>query len=109
MDLKHWDPNVYNIWPLCGKGPMHMVNWQQLFDLQKSPGDNLLHQAPDTYLPIMLTKKSPDTKTPQLSHPYVTCSKTKVNSASLMSSYEEEDCSGVISNLFNHVATKLWR
>ena len=27
MDLKHLDPNVYNIKPLCGKDPMHMVNW----------------------------------------------------------------------------------
>ena len=109
VELKHQDPNVYNIKPLCGKGPMHTVNQQQLFDLQKSQGDILLHPAPDTYLPIMLTKKSPDTKTPQLSHPYGTQSKTKVNSASLMSSYENEECSGVIGHLFNHVATKLWR
>ena len=109
VDSKHQDPNVYNIKPLYGKGPMRMMNWQQLFDLQKSQGHNLLHPAPDTYLPIMLTKKSPDTKTPQLSHPYGTQSKTKVNSASLLSSYEDEECSGVIGNLFNHVATKLWR
>ena len=26
MELKHQDPNVYKIKPLCGKGPMHMVN-----------------------------------------------------------------------------------
>ena len=56
MESKHQDPNVYNIKPLCGMGPMHMVNQQQLFNLQKSQGDNLLHLAPDTYLPIMLTK-----------------------------------------------------
>ena len=31
---------------------MHMVNQQQLFDPQKAQGDNLLHPAPDTYLPI---------------------------------------------------------
>ena len=66
IESKHWDPNVYKIKPLCGKGPMHMVNQQQLFDLQKSPGYNLLHPAPDTYLPIMLTQKSPNTKVPQL-------------------------------------------
>ena len=29
------NPNVYSIKPLCGKGPMCMVNWQQFFDLQK--------------------------------------------------------------------------
>ena len=26
MESKHWDPNVYKIKPLCGKGPMHTVN-----------------------------------------------------------------------------------
>ena len=47
--------------------------------------------------------------TPQSSHLYGTHSKTKVDSASLISAYEDEEHSGVISNLFNHVATKLWR
>ena len=28
MELKPQDPNVYNVKPLCGKGPMHMVNQQ---------------------------------------------------------------------------------
>ena len=86
---------------------MCTVNQQQLFDLQESPGDNLLHPAPDTYLPIMLMQKLQNTKTPQLSHLYGTRSKTKVDSASLISSYEDEECSGVIGNLFNLVATKL--
>ena len=72
---------------------MPMVNWQQLFDLQKSPGDNLLHPAPDTYLPIMLAKKLQNTKTLQSSHPYGTKPKTKVDSASLISSYEDEEWS----------------
>ena len=27
MELKHWEPNVYKIRPLCWKGPMCMVNW----------------------------------------------------------------------------------
>ena len=27
VKLKHQDPNVYNIKPLCGKDPMHTVNW----------------------------------------------------------------------------------
>ena len=84
---------------------MCMVNQQQLFDLWKSPGDNLLHPVPDTHLPIMLTEKSP--KVPPISHPYGTWSKTKVDSASLTTSYEEENCSGVIGNLFNHVTEKL--
>ena len=106
MELKHWDPNVYKIKPLCGKGPMHTVNRRQLFDLQKSPGDNLLHLAPDTHLPIMLTQKP--SKVPPIIHPYGTRSKTKVDSASLTTSYEEENRSGVIGNLFNHVTGKLW-
>ena len=109
MESKHWDPNVYKMKPLCGKGPMHMVNWQQLFDLQKSPGDNLLHPAPDIYLPIMLMQKLLNTKVPQVTHPYGTQSKTKVDSASLTTSYEDEICSGVIGNLFNRVTEKLWR
>ena len=56
MESNHQDCNVYNIKPLSGKGPMHIVNQWQLFDLQKSQGDNLLHPSPDTYLPIVLTK-----------------------------------------------------
>ena len=106
VESKQQDPNVYKIKPLCGNGPMHMVNQRHLFDLQKSPGDNLLHPAPDTHLPIMLTQKLP--KVPPISHPYDTQSKTKVDSASLTTSYEEENCSGVIGNLFNHVTEKLW-
>ena len=54
VESKHKDPNVYKIKPLCGKDPMHTVNQWQLFDLQKSPGNNLLHPVPDTFLPIML-------------------------------------------------------
>ena len=88
---------------------MCTVNQWQLFDLQKSPGDNLLHPAPDTYLPIMLMQKLPNTKVPPVTHPYGTWSNTKVDSASLTTSYEEENCSGVIGNLFNHVTKKLWR
>ena len=109
IELKHWDPIVYKIKPLCGKGPMCMVNWQQLFDIQKLRGDNLLHPAPDTYLPIMLMQKLPKTKVPPVTHPYGTWSKTKVDSASLTTSYEEENWSGVIGNLFNHVTKILWR
>ena len=86
---------------------MHMVNWWQLFDLERSQGDNLLHPAPDTYLSYNVNQKSPETKTCQTSHPYGTQSKTKVNSNSLQSSYEDEECSGVIGNLFDCVATKL--
>ena len=67
----------------------------------------MLHPAPDTHLPIMLMQKLP--KVPPISHPYGTQSKTKVDSASLTTSYEEENCSGVIGNLFNRVTKKLWQ
>ena len=87
VESKHRDPNLYKIKPLCGKGPMHMVHRWQLFDLQKALGDNLLHPAPDTYLPIMLMQKL--LKVPPISHPYGIRSKTKVDSASLTTSYEE--------------------
>ena len=72
-------------------------------------GTILLHPAPDTYLPIMLRQKLLNTKVPPVTHPYGTQSKTKVDSASLTTSYEEENCSGVIGNLFNQVTEKLWR
>ena len=71
MESKHQEPNVYTIKPLSGKGPMHTVNWWQLFDLQKSQEDNLLDQASDTNLPIIFAKKMPEKKTPQVSHPFV--------------------------------------
>ena len=66
MDSKHWELNVYTIKLLSGKVPMCMVNWWQLCDLQKSEGDNLLDQAPDTILPIMLAKKTHDKKISQI-------------------------------------------
>ena len=67
----------------------------------------MLHPAPDTYLPIMLTQKLP--KVPQITHPYDTWSITKVDSASLTTSYEDENQSGVIGNLFNQVTEKIWQ
>ena len=58
MESQHQDPNVYTIKPLNGKGPMHMVNWQQLFDLQKTQGsDEPSNPALDTILPTLLVKK----------------------------------------------------
>ena len=47
--------------------------------------------APDIKLPIILTKKTTKNVTPQSNHPYGTRSKTKVNSAELESSYEDEN------------------
>ena len=108
VESKHWDPNVYTIKPLNGKGPMCMVNQQQLFSLQKLQGDNLLDQAPDTTLPINLTKKGPDIKPPQSSHPYGTRSKTKVNSILLDSSSEDEECFGIESLIGSLIRKPKW-
>ena len=122
MESKHQVPNANNIKPLSGKGPMCMVNWWQLFDLQKSQRENLLDQAPDTNLPVMLAKKTPKNTTPKVSHLYVIWSKTRmnstlqpssedetqVNSTVLESSSKDEESSGVIGSLFNHLTTKLW-
>ena len=96
MELKHQKPNEYTIKPLNVKGPMHMVNQQQLFYLKKSQGNtNSLHQAPDTTVPITLTKKAPKKYTPQPSLLYGTRFKTKVNTISLGSSSEDEESFGI--------------
>ena len=59
MESKHQDLNVYVIKPLNGKGPMHKVNQQQLFDLQKTQGSDMLSSpAPDTILHTLLVKKT---------------------------------------------------
>ena len=66
MDSKHQDPNVHSIKPLDGNGPMHTMNWQQLYILQKSQGDTYpACQAPDTNLSQYCTKKIQPNKTPK--------------------------------------------
>ena len=56
--LKHKNPNVYIIHPLCG-GPVHTVNWWQLFDLKKSSLGDSGDLDPDP-----ATTSSPGTKLP---------------------------------------------
>ena len=125
MELKHQDPNVYIIKPLNGKGPMHRVNWWQLFDLQKTQGSDMPSSpAPDTILPTLLAKKpTRGLTTPQHIHPCGTRSKTQANTIILQSSSEDEaehpsilessledtEDLGVMGNLFNHISTKLWQ
>ena len=125
VESKHQDPNVYIIKPLNGKGPMCMVNWQQLFNLHKSEGSDMpSNPAPDTKLPTLLVKKpTRGLTTPQHVHPYGTRSKAQANSMilqSISSEDETEDPSilelsledtgsfGVMGNLFNYISTKLW-
>ena len=81
MESKHQDLNVYVTKPLNGKGPMHKVNWQQLFDLQKTQGSDMpSNPAPDTILPTLLVRKpTRGLTTPQHIHPYGTRSKTQAN------------------------------
>ena len=58
VESQHQEPNVYTIKPLNGKGPMCKVNWQQLYDLQKTQGsDKPSDLAPNTILPTLLVKK----------------------------------------------------
>ena len=57
MESKHQDPSVHIIKPLNGKGSMHTVNWQQVFDLQKTQGSDMPSSpAPDTILATLLVK-----------------------------------------------------
>ena len=124
MESQHQDPNVYTIKPLNGKGPMCKVNWQQLFNLQKTQGsDKPSNPAPNTILPTLLVKKpTRGLITPQQTHPYGTRSKTQVNTILQSSSEDEaehpsilepslEDTEnlGVMVNLINHISTKLWQ
>ena len=123
VESQHQDPNVYTIKPLNGKGPMHKVNWQQLYDLQKTQGsDQPSHPAPNTILPTLLVKKpTRGLGTPQQTHPYGTRSKTQTNtilqspsedeaepSLTLEPSLEDTENPGVMGNLINHLSTKLW-
>ena len=51
MVSKHQDLNVYSILLIGGKGPVHIVNCQQLFNLKRSQGNaDLLDQVPDLSL-----------------------------------------------------------
>ena len=81
--LKHKDPNVYIIHPLCG-GPVHMVNQWQLFDLKKSSlgdggPDPTVSSSPQSNLPFFQLKKLKlDTKAPH-QHSYGNRSKTQTN------------------------------
>ena len=124
MESQHQDPNVYTIKPLSGKGPMHKVNWWQLFDLLKTQGsDKPSNLAPDTILPTLLVKKpTRGLTTPQYTHPYGTRAKTQANTIVLQPSSEDEaehpsilepsledtENLGVMGNLINHISTKLW-
>ena len=124
MESQHQDPNVCTIKPLNGKGPMHKVNWQELFDLQKTQGsDKPSDPAPNTILPTLLVKKpTRGSITPQQTHPSGTRSKTQANTILQSSSGDEaehplvlepslEDTEnlGVMGNLINCLSTKLWQ
>ena len=126
MESKYQDPNVYIIKPLSGKGPMHMVNGWQLFNLHKSQGSDMpSNPASDIKLPTLLKKKPMgDITTPQHDHPYGTRSKTKANLVILQpssedetkedptileSSFEETESFRVMRNLFNCISTNFWQ
>ena len=104
VELKHHNMNVYIIKPFNGKGPMHTVNWQQLFDLQKLQGSDIpSNPTHDIKLPTLLVRKpTRGVTTPQHVHPDGTRSKTKANSKVLQSSSEDETeevlCKAVLAN-----------
>ena len=102
---------------------MYKVNWQQLFNLQKTQGsDRPSNPAPNTILPTLLVKKpTRGLITPQQTHPYGTRSKTQANTilqsssedepqhpTILESSLEDTENLGVMGNLINCISTKLW-
>ena len=124
MESQHQDPNVYTIKPLNGKGPMCKVNWQQLYDLQKTQGsDKPSDPGPNTILPTLLVKKPTRGLTaPQNTHSYGTRSRTQANtilqspsedeakpSLTLGPSLEDTENPGVMGNLINCLSTKLWQ
>ena len=124
VESQHQDPNVYTIKPPNGKGPMQKVNWQKLYDLQKTQGsDKPSDPAPNTILPTLLVKKTTrGLTTPQNTHPYGTRSKTQTNtilqsppedeaehSSTLEPSLEDTENLGVMGNIINHLSTKLWQ
>ena len=81
--LKHKDPNIYIIHPLCG-GPVHTVNEWLLFDLKRSSlGDSgdldpdpTNSSSPKTNLPFYQLKKIKTKKDTPHQHLYGTRSKT---------------------------------
>ena len=114
VESQHQDPNVYT---------MCKVNWQQLYDLQKTQGsDKPSDPAPNTILPTLLVKKpTRGLGTPQQTHLYGTRSKTQANTIlqspsedvakpllTLEPSLEDTENPGVIGNLINYLSTKLW-
>ena len=87
MVHRHVEPNVYNIKPVNGKGPVHTVNQCQLQDLERTQEDKdykdpySSHQGLQvpSYNPYLSRDKSP-LKT---NHPYATHSKGEPPTLSL--------------------------
>ena len=121
VESQHQDPNIYTIKPLNGKGPMCKVNWQLLYDLQKTQGsDKPSDPAPNTILPTLLMKKPIRGLTaPRNTHPYGIRTKTQANtilqspsedeaepSSTLEPSLEDTENLGVMGNLINCLSIK---
>ena len=98
--LKHKDPNVYILCPLC-EGLVCMVNKQQLFNLKKSSlGDSgdlvpdpTIPSTPETELPFFQPKRT-KTKLEQdrpHNHPYGTRYKTQTKAALQTPELNEEN------------------
>ena len=72
------EPNVYLIKPVNGNGPEWMVNQCQLQDLGQTQNDGRLTCAQKDHDGVQVSSYNPkpmNSKTPQNSHQYTTCSK----------------------------------
>ena len=96
--LKHKNPTVYIIHPLCG-GPVHTVNQQQLFDLKKSSledsgdldPDPTIPSVPGTKLPFFQLKRTKIEQDRPHDHLYGTRSKPQTKAVFQMPELNEEN------------------
>ena len=55
---KYKDTNVYTIHLMCGKGKMHVINWQPLFSLKRFQyGSDPVGQSCDTNYPLTCPRR----------------------------------------------------
>ena len=87
MVHRHVEPNVYDIKPVNGKGPVHTVNQHQLQDLERTQEDKDYKDPHSSYQGLQVPSYNPDLsrdKSPlKTSHPYATHSKGEPPTLSL--------------------------
>ena len=87
MVHRHAEPNVYDIKPVNGKGPVHTVNQYQLQDPERTQEDKDSKDPYTTHQGLLVPSYNPDMgkdKSPlKASHPYGTCWKEEPPTLSL--------------------------